>query len=363
MLRLWCVTLIPFAVLAALLRWATPVGLAVAAAVVLATIVAAPLLDAWVLTPRGVVNTPAAMQAPLPGVDDARVATFFYPGLGGCWTQALRYAGRDGLPASMQLLVHDPANDTMRNLLPPAHIRNAPRLLAALCPIDPPEVVPTDGWQWLPWFYTLAVTPLARFRQRAIMGDDYAVAWPWFSFAQRDDVDAFLAPIRRYWDQLGDRRIVLAGSSRGASTVLAAAAELTTEERARVAFVLLEGAFDSVYYVAHARFGPWLGAAVTDLLPWLTRFDPAFPTPLEMARHFPRDLPVLFVTSEADTVVPMAHTLHVRNVLVSVRSKEQAARVHTLVLKHSDHSFYTNDELDDQRAYRAMMELMHRTYL
>ena len=105
-----------------------------------------------------------------------------------------------------------------------------------MCPIDPPEVV-TNSLGTLFWAYTLPFTDFARAAHRVVMGDDeYAIAWPRTSFAQRDDMEAFLAPIREVMDQelWAKRKLVLAGSSRGASTVLGAVASLMTDkERAR----------------------------------------------------------------------------------------------------------------------------------
>ncbi len=294
---------------------------------------------------HGRVETPAAYQVPFPGVQGERLTTFYYPGLGASWMQALRYAGKDAcLPQGVK-----------------ARIRNAPLLLYNIVPVDPPEVV-TDPLGMLPWFYTALATNTGRAWQRIRNGEVYTLAWPRINFAGRRDIDHCLAAVRTPSSQREAPRLVLAGSSRGASTVLGAVVHMTEEERKRIAFVLLEGAFDTVPAVAAARYGTWAGRWLPPLLSWVTTYDPAFPSPLALAARFPADVPVLFVTSRVDTGVPMASTLALRDAVLTGREGALREQVHTLVLERSHHSFYVNDDLDDQRRYREAMADMYRLY-
>jgi len=358
-IRVIGLTALPY-ILLGLVVWILPLWLSVGLIVFTLTLgLIWPLpMGEWVFRywKRGQCRTPDTHRAALlPQEKIDTIATFYYPGLGGSWMQALRYAGKEGLPTSVQLWVGDQC------MTPNASIANAPLLLHNLCPIDPPEVR-TDIIGMLLYLYTSFATSADRVTQRVRMGDDYALAWPLVSFAQQGDIDQFLSTIRAVSDapNMKQRRFVLAGSSRGASTVLGAVVNMTREERARIAFVLLEGAFDTVPHVAGSRYGV-LGRVVPRLLSWLTRYDPAYPSPLALAARFPTDVPVLIVTSEADWHVPMANTLRVRDAIVKAREGD-AERVHLLVLKHSHHSYYVNDHLDDQTAYRAVMETMHRLY-
>lgn len=298
---------------------------------------------------HGRCQTPPEHTADYPGINHGNLVTLYYPGLGASWMQARRYDGHGHL---------DDKDGTE------AHIANAPRLLYNIHPINPPEAMFSEnasiGAMAL-FAYTLPATFAGRLMQRIQHGKDYLLAWPLTSFAQQPDLDCFLRPLRRALDDRSARRLVVAGSSRGASTVLGAVTQLTPDERKRIAFVLAEGAFDSVPSVAAARYWPWLANLGVAILPWLTRYDPMQPSPLALAAQFPADVSVLFVTSKVDTHVPMANTLAVRDAVLKARDGD-ATHVHTLVLEHSHHSYYVNDHIADQTAYRAAMARMYQLY-
>jgi hypothetical protein len=297
---------------------------------------------------QGQCPTPPAHQTHLAPDFAQKVVTYFYPGLGGSWMQALRYVGPEGLNGSS--------------------LPNAPLLMYSMRPINPPEVV-YGGARWpllsVPWVFMGMITRIGVALHGIKNPMAYFLNVPLTSFAQHGDQYRFLSALR---SEASDSRVknarclVLAGSSRGASTVLGAVAQMTPEELNRVGLVLLEGAFDTVPAVARARFGPYLGALVTWVLTWATSYDPSSPTPLDLAKSFPAKVPVAFVTSEADTVVPMAHTLALRDAVVAARGGN-AAHVHTLILKKSWHSFYANQDLEDQTAYRAFVDSLYRKYI
>lgn len=261
----WCegvLSRLPFLAVcaaAALTRSTLPVWLYIAVIVganVIAESVAA--LMHYVGYEHGQAATPAAYQQPLPDLEHSDiVATLYYPGLGASRMQALRYTG-GGTPTK------------------DAHIPNAPWLLYRVRPVDPPEYVDARRWwtSWAPapWLETRVLTTFGRLLQHIRHGHDYVLAWPRTSFAQRDDINTFLEALRveMAWHRT-QSRFVLAGSSRGASTVLGAVTHLTEAERRRVAFVLLEGAFDSVPSVARARYGAWAARLLPWALSWLTR--------------------------------------------------------------------------------------------
>jgi hypothetical protein len=297
---------------------------------------------------QGQCPTPPAHQVPLDPDFDKKVVTWFYPGLGGSWMQALRYAGPEGLNGSS--------------------VPNAPLLMYSLRPVNPPEVVLAKGkWPFLsiPWLvFTMVITRMGVALHGIRHPTDYFINTPLVSFAQRPDQQQLLAAIRNGRDAQVKRArtTVLAGSSRGASTVLCAVTQMTPEEQNWVGLVLLEGAFDTVPSVARARFGPYLGPLITWVLTWATSYDPSAPTPLDLAKSFPAKVPVAFITSKADTVVPMAHTLALRDAVVAARGGN-AEHVHVLVLEKSGHSFYANQDLGDQTRYREFVDSLYRAYI
>ena len=297
---------------------------------------------------EGQCPTPPEHQQPLSPDLASKVTTLFYPGLGGSWMQALRYVGPEGLNGSS--------------------LPNAPLLMYGLRPINPPEVVVrADRWPPLsiPWVFTTIITRVGVALHGIKNPMVYFLNAPLVSFAQDGDQQRFLSALRDKANATrakNARCLVLAGSSRGASTVLGAVTRMTPEELNRVGLVLLEGAFDTVPAVARARFGSWLGPFITWVLTWTTAYDSRAPTPLDLAKSFPAKVPVAFITSEADTVVPMAHTLALRDAVVAARGGN-AEHVHVLILKKSGHSFYANQDLEDQTAYRAFVDSLYRKYI
>lgn len=315
-------------------------------------------------TGPGQCATPATHQEPLtPDLKD-KVVTYFYPGLGASWRQALRYLGKEGFPMG--------GVEGLTGLrMPSSRIANAPRLLYSIIPINPPEVLECEYTRMrsrpLAWFWGVTgVASLINSARHGIegFGNPYFIEVPLVNFAQRGDTNKFLTGFRGTIndDVVRGRTPILAGSSRGASTVLCAVTLVTPEEQANLGFVLLEGAFDTVPNVARARFGRWLGLFVAWALPWVTSYDSTHATPLDMARSFPANVPVAFVTSKADTVVPMAHTLALRDAVVAARGGDET-HVHTLILEKSSHSTYANEDLDDQRRYREFMDTLYRQYV
>jgi predicted esterase len=299
---------------------------------------------------QGQCPTPPAHQVPLDPDFDKKVVTWFYPGLGGSWMQALRYAGKEGKEGRS--------------------IPNAPLLMYGLWPINPPEVriLDSDGYFLsfllaLPWIFTTIITRIGVALHGIRNPQLYLLNVPLVSFAQRGDQEELLAEIQTRVRMYGrPARTILAGSSRGASTVLSTVAQMPPEEQNQVHLVLLEGAFDTVSSVARARFGPYLGPLITWVLTWATSYDPSAPTPLDLAKSFPAKVPVAFITSKADTVVPMAHTLALRDAVVAARGGN-AEHVHVLVLEKSGHSFYANQDLADQTRYREFVDSLYRAYI
>jgi pimeloyl-ACP methyl ester carboxylesterase len=298
---------------------------------------------------QGQCPTPPAQQIPLAPDFAQKVTTFFYPGLGGSWMQALRYVGPEGLNGSS--------------------LPNAPLLMYSVRPINPPEVVVYGGAKWpllsVPWVFMGIITRIGVALHGITNPMAYFLNVPLTSFAQHGDQYRFLSALR---SEANDTRVknarclVLAGSSRGASTVLGAVTHMTPEELNRVGLVLLEGAFDTVPSVARARFGPILGPLITCVLTWATSYDPTAPTPLDLAKFFPAKVPVAFITSEADTVVPMSNTLALRDAVVEARGGN-GSHVHTLILKKSGHSFYANQDLEDQTRYREFVDSLYQRYI
>ncbi|KKL58720.1 hypothetical protein LCGC14_2222520 [marine sediment metagenome] len=157
-----------------------------------------------------------------------------------------------------------------------------------------------------------------------------------------------------------DQQLVLFGCSRGAATTFATVCECAmdgSQALARVRLVILEAPFDSVRSVLQAS--AWLPGLQHYALGLFSQYDADEVSPLELAQHFPLDLPVAFVMSAADTRVPPECTER----LVSALRARGHTGVHTLLLQRSSHPSFASADADDVARYEVFLHELYARYL
>jgi hypothetical protein len=155
--------------------------------------------------------------------------------------------------------------------------------------------------------------------------------------------------------------IILFGVSRGAATTFNACA-CNKYDMNKVKLVVLEGCFDSVSSAAHnsSLFLGWkkLEKTFVKKLSSLTQFKDEGISPIKLIADFPEQVPVLFVTSKKDIIVPMASVLN----LVQGLKKRGKNPVYMLVLEHSTHPKYMMDDKKDTENYRDCLHALYKQY-
>jgi len=155
------------------------------------------------------------------------------------------------------------------------------------------------------------------------------------------------------------RQLVLFGTSRGAATVFTSVSLSTAYERRHLKLVVLEAPFHSVEQALHYRYGEaLLGPLAFSLVKQYTNFSENFLSPARAAWKFPLDVPVVFVTSEVDQVVPPNHT----KFLIDLLKVRQHPAVHHLRLENSEHSAMSLGDGEDQQRYVKFMAEMYERY-
>jgi len=155
---------------------------------------------------------------------------------------------------------------------------------------------------------------------------------------------------------------ILYGVSRGAATTFRACAQ-RADDYADVRLVILEGCFDNVSHNLKARF-PTLCSftgvhyLMHETLTLITSYKKDGGSPLDDVARFPKNLPVAFITSEADDVVPAECTKELVAALVKAGHKE----VYFLRLKASSHSKYMMDNEADAAAYQYFVHALYKKY-
>jgi hypothetical protein len=157
------------------------------------------------------------------------------------------------------------------------------------------------------------------------------------------------------------KTLVMFGSSRGASTVFTSVAQSDRWDRRHLALVVLEAPFDSVENTLRKQYGEDVGMGVIFpyLVQGLTNYSTVYPSPIRSAWQFPLDVPVVFVTSAADTVV---HPNQTKNLMDRLRTRGHPA-VHHLELEQGEHSTMALGDGADQKHYARFMTEMYERYV
>lgn len=162
-------------------------------------------------------------------------------------------------------------------------------------------------------------------------------------------------------EQYPDSDIILFGVSRGAATTFNASA-CNKYDMSKVKLVVLEGCFDSVSSAAHNSrlFLGWkkLEKKFIEKLSSLTQFKDEGISPIKLIVDFPEQVPVIFVTSKKDIIVPMASVLN----LVQGLQERGKNPVYLLVLEHSTHPKYMMDDKKDTANYRDCLHALYKHF-
>jgi hypothetical protein len=192
-----------------------------------------------------------------------------------------------------------------------------------------------------------------------------------FNFGQQGDGSNHLNKYLNCRAEYPDDNIILWGVSKGAATTLSSLV-LNNYDVNRIKMVVLEGCFSSIedvfkHWVAHRSYTDpnfWIAKLVLfllkkNMLSWFIRYkhNPEY-DPINLVSRLPRDVPVLFITSEIDEVVPADQTIQLYDKL-----KESGhQKAHLLVLSRSRHPAYMFDDEEDRTRYRKFILDMYKKY-
>ncbi len=274
-----------------------------------------------------------------------KIHTIFYPGLGAPQQQAANYAGDHGVITSE-------GGHTICD--------NAPLILhnVRTC-AEPPEIHYDCSW-----YPSSVLFRAAQKAYHAILYQDYAprtytINYSKVSVAGGKDVALHRSLVQQAVADAPHKRLVLFGTSKGAATTLVSMAGMPLELRAHIALVILEAPFDAVESLVRDTYGRWLGAGVLQFLTSCTSFQRNQTSPLTAADTFPLDIPVAFVTSEIDTVVPEAHT----QPLIAKLHERKHPHLHELRLKHSHHKTLSRTHPEDTARYVNFVNNLYEKYI
>jgi fermentation-respiration switch protein FrsA (DUF1100 family) len=213
------------------------------------------------------------------------------------------------------------------------------------------------GWSWNPLHILSKLAHLLAKRYYGIEGGGLPHNHiTLLNVAGSEDVGQYLSAVRSCIRQQPEKRIVLFGCSRGASVVLASLVYLIEVERRHIALAIVEAPFATVPSALSVR---WFSALQLALLTRLSLYESTQLSPLEAVRHenFPLDLPLAFVTSESDSLVPVSHTL---KLIEELRARNHSCLEH-LKLYLSDHAMMPIGE--EKTEYLNFVNSLYKKYV
>ena len=167
---------------------------------------------------------------------------------------------------------------------------------------------------------------------------------------------------KKFTAQQQQKPSVLFGVSRGSATVFNSVAD-RDYDLSNVKMIILEGCFDSVINIIDKRWGKLYQLMPTSVFKYLAKksvpgLNVDGPFPIQHADKFAnkaQNVPVVFITSKIDKVVPHECTVALANAVKEAGHKE----VYLLKLEKSAHPYYHIDHADDRAKY---LHFMHAVY-
>lgn len=171
------------------------------------------------------------------------------------------------------------------------------------------------------------------------------------SLGQENEIEALALA----YEKIIGKKIILAGMSRGASTILNF---LGAKQPAHIAAAIIESPFDSIpdTLATHCmkswiRFIPLVWRTSPSML--FGKFNPDGICPIKMVEHIAKELPILIIASLEDTLIPARNSAS-----IYIKLKETGhEHVYFLLLDHGRHAYLLEDADAD-----IYLETVHAFY-
>ncbi len=188
-----------------------------------------------------------------------------------------------------------------------------------------------------------------------------------YSLGQSSDMESHYDKYKHWLALTGEDKkdgLILWGVSRGtAATFCALTNPEYKDQYKNIKLVVLEGAVDSISNVIGKRFGRAAPLAAQTLNFFhqhkIIKYDNENgPTPLNTVHNFPENIPVVFITSKIDTIVPPENTRHIAWEL----AKQKKNDIFLLELNSSTHPNYMFDNKEDHDRYEQFIHAIYERY-
>lgn len=194
-----------------------------------------------------------------------------------------------------------------------------------------------------------------QFSEQTIAGHSINISQ--INIGQDGDVKNHRIKYDKFTAEHGDCPLILYGVSRGGVTSFNGFA---INQYSNVCLAIFEGCFDSHQHLMQERwptlFSIGAQSVLVPLLEKVTSYKRSGINPIDNVNAFPKNVPMLFVTSKIDTEVPMSCTCALARALAQNGHKE----VYLLVLENSTHPRYTMDHQRDKELYEQVVHALYQ---
>jgi dienelactone hydrolase len=207
---------------------------------------------------------------------------------------------------------------------------------------------PADDFFWIiknP-FYTFNFPDAAR---------GFGFDWAQTSLAQENEIQT----LANEYEKIKQKKIVLVGMSRGASTILNF---LGTRSSNSVIAAIVESPFDSITETLNTLCKiagvTWIPGFIKHISPnlYCGKYDANGIFPIKVAHNINKDLPLLIIASLEDTLIPAGNTASIYNKLRDIGHQH----VYFLLLDKGSHAYLL--ENDDAPLYFNAVHAFYKKY-
>jgi hypothetical protein len=179
------------------------------------------------------------------------------------------------------------------------------------------------------------------------------------SIGQQNDVQNHRAKYQvAIKEHAQDCSMIAYGVSRGAATTFRAMAQNNYQN---IKLVILEGCPNSIETVISKRHPILYNLGGARVFNWLAEKCSLYrkngKQPIDFVAQFPKDVPVLFISSLIDAEVPYRCTRNLAQELMNAGHN----KVYFLTLNNSSHTRYMMDDLDDMKAYQHCVHALYKS--
>ncbi len=302
--------------------------------------------------------------------------TLFYQGASNSQTQALKYTGNQKIQATTGELMWSTGRNNLEplNVIYNLHIGteiadiNLRPFDSYYAYLNPAKLYFSTLTRFRHYWEGVHIAPAAQPMHESVANHSQNLSQT--SYGQASDIQSHYNKYQA-WLSKNDKKndLILWGVSRGTAATFCAFAKFRYPQ---TKLVVLEGAIDSVDNIVKTisthtfRSEKWADYAVSAFRKTVSALNYcnlfAYRTngeaPIDYVEVFPENVPVVFITSKKDSVVPMENTENIA-MLLAARGKND---VYLLVLENSRHPFYMYDDENDRNTYEAFIHAIYRKY-